>query len=427
MIRRTLSASTRTGRVLPVLLIVLSLGAFAGADWPQFLGPGGASVTKDKGLPTTWSESENIVWKTAMPGFGASSPIVVGDKILVTAYSGYGQGEEKGKEEDLTLHLLCIDAAGGKIVWDKSVKASLPETPYGGFMPLHGYASSTPVSDGKAVYVFFGRTGVFAYSLAGEKLWQADVGTKTHGWGSATSPILAGKLLIVNASVESGAVVALNTADGKEAWRAEDIRDSWSTPALLTLPGGKQELVVSSHGKVRGFDPADGKKLWECEAVPDYICPSVVTHGDVAYVTSSRKAGCLAVRGGGSGDVTSTHKLWQIPKTPNVPSPLYDDGHLYWVSASGIATCVKADDGKIVYEERISGLGRVYGSLLLADGKLYCASREKGIGVVLAAGPEFKELARNDIGDKSVFNATPVPCNGRLLLRSDRFLYYVGK
>jgi outer membrane protein assembly factor BamB len=135
----------------------------------------------------------------------------------------------------------------------------------------------------------------------------------------------------------------------------------------------------------------------------------------------------MAIRGGGEGDVTKTHKLWQIAKTSSVPSPLYDDGRLYWVNAAGIACCVKADDGKVVYEERLAGMGKVYGSLLLADGKLYCVSREKGIGVVLAAGPEFKEVARNDIGDTSVFNATPVPCNGRLLLRSDRFLYCVGK
>jgi outer membrane protein assembly factor BamB len=414
---------------LPALTIAaLSVVLLAGADWPRFLGPDGSGVSGEKDLPTTWSATENIVWKTALPGFGASSPITVGERIFVTAYSGYAQGDDKaGQPEDLRHHVVCLDRATGNILWDKSTKAIMPEQPYGGFIALHGYASGTPASDGKAVYAFFGRSGVYAYSLAGDLLWHAEVGTKTHEWGSGTSPILAGDLVIVNASVESQSVVALKKANGENAWQTEGIRESWSTPALLQLAGGRQELVVSCNGKVLGLDPATGKQLWTCAGVPDYVCPSVLAHGDVAYVTGGRKSVALAVRGGGEGDVTKSHKLWQSSKAPKVPTPLCDGGNLYWVSDSGIACCVKADTGEVAYEQRISGLGVVYGSLLLADGKLYCTSRQKGT-VLLAAGPDFKELARNNLGDSSVFNATPVPCgNGRLLLRSDKYLYCVGK
>jgi outer membrane protein assembly factor BamB len=409
-------------------LATLSTMLFAAADWPQFLGPKGQSVSADKGLPVTWSATQNVVWKTAMPGYGGSCPIVLGDKIYLTAYSGYGIEKGQGSPENLLRHVLCLDAASGKIVWDKTFKAELPEQEYDATqINLHGYASNTPVTDGKSLYVFMGRSGVYALSLSGDTLWHAEVGSKIHVWGSGTSPILAGDLVIVNASIESGSVVALNKATGKEVWRVGDIVQSWSTPALLDLPGGKQELVVSLKGKVLGIDPATGRQLWTCDGVPDYVCPAVLTHGDIAYVTGGRKPFFMAIRGGGQGDVTKSHKLWEVTKTPKVPTPLYDNGYLYWVNdAKGIVCCMKADSGEVVYEERLGDLGVVYASLLLADGKLYGVSRSKG-AFVLAAGPKFKELGRNDLGDSSIFNATPVPCQGHLLLRSDGFLYCLGK
>jgi outer membrane protein assembly factor BamB len=255
---------------------------FAAADWPQFLGPQGASVTAEKGLPVTWSATENVVWKTPLPGPGASSPITLGDKIFLTAYSGYGVEKEEGQPENLVRHLLCLSAADGKILWKKDLKAELPEQDYKGFLALHGYASSTPISDGKAIYVFFGRSGVYAFSLAGDELWHSEVGSGLDGWGSGTSPLLAGDLVFVNASVESGSIVALNKTTGKEAWRTGGIKKAWSTPALLDLPDGKQELVVSMHSKVLGLDPATGKELWTCPGIVDYTCPAVLTHGDVA-------------------------------------------------------------------------------------------------------------------------------------------------
>jgi outer membrane protein assembly factor BamB len=382
-------------------------------------------VSAEKGRPVKWSATQNVVWKTALPGAGASSPIVLGDKIFVTAYSGYGTGDDKGTSEDLMRHVLCLDAAGGKILWQKSVKAELPEAGYGSFVLEHGYASGTPATDGKAIYVFFGRSGAYAFSLAGEQLWHADVGTKTHNWGSGTSPLLAGDLVVINASVESGSLVALDKASGKEAWRVRGIVQSWSTPALLTPADGKPELVVSLQGKVLGLDPVTGQQLWTCAGVPDYVCPAVLTHGDVAYVTGARKAVIMAIRGGGRGDVTKSHKLWEVPGGSKVPTPLWDDGNLYWVADTGIAWCVSAKTGELVYQKRL-GLGKVYASLLLADGKLYAVSRTKG-AVVYAAGPAFKELAHNDLGDASLFNASPVPCQGRFLLRSDRFLYCIGE
>jgi outer membrane protein assembly factor BamB len=409
-----------------VLALIAYSGPACGADWPQFLGPGGNNVT-DARLPASWGPAEKVVWKTLLPGAGASSAITCGDRIFVTAYSGYGVDADKaGGQDDLKHHVVCVDAATGKIAWDKSTKAKLPEQDYTGFMQLHGYASGTPVTDGKAVYVFFGRSGVYAYSLTGDLLWQADVGGKTHGWGSGTSPLLCDDLVIVNASVESGAVVALDKAKGTPVWRVADIKDSWSTPALVKLPSGKQELVVSLHSKVLGIDPQSGEKLWECAGVPDYVCPAVVTKGDVAIVTGGRKPFTMAIRGGGKGDVTSTHKLWEIKKTPKVPSPVWQGDLLYWVSDSGVACCVKAADGTVVYEQRLAGAGRVYASLLAAGDSLYLFSRDKG-AMVLKSGSDFQEPTRHDLGDASIFNATPIPHNGRIIVRSDKFLYCLGR
>ena len=417
-----------------LIVAILSVVLFSGADWLRFRGSDTSGVSRQTGLPTTWSETENVVWKTPLPGFGGSSPIVLGDKIYLTAYSGYGLDREKpGDQKDLKLHVLCIDRTTGKIVWDKSGKALLPETEYdGGRIDLHGYASGTPVTDGKAVYAFFGRSGVWAYSLDGKPLWEVTVGDgiDRRNWGTGASPILAGDLLIVNASIESKSVVALSKTTGKEVWRAEGVVDSWSTPALVDLTAKKQELVVSMHSKVRGYDPATGKQLWECAAVQDYVVPSVVVDRGIVYVTGGRKPLTVAIRPGGRGDVTESHLLWKLNKCSKIPSPLVHDGLLYWVDQKGTAGCVDAKTGELVYRERLDGLtgsgDKVYASLVSADGKLYAVSCRGGT-VVLAIGREFKNLAQNDLGDRSVFNGTPAIGNGQLLLRSDRFLYCIGK
>ena len=408
----------------------LSILLLAGADWPRLRGPGARGVSEDPGVPVRWSATENVVWKTAMPGAGASSPIVVGDRVFLTCYSGYGLSkEEPGDQKNLKHHLVCVNRADGTILWEKTTRARLPEQDYGGFVARHGYASGTPASDGKAVYAFFGRSGVFAYSLDGELLWQASVGDGTHSWGSGTSPILFGDLVIVNASIESESLVALNKADGKEAWRFAPVVQSWSTPLVVDLPDGKQELVLSMKNKVLGIDPATGKQLWHCGGVRDYVCPAVVAQDGVVYVSGGRSPYTVAIRAGGRGEVTDTHVLWDSRKSTKVPAPLVHDGRLYWIDQQGVAACLDAKTGELVYQERLglSGSGdKIYASLVLAGGKLYGVSREDGT-VVFAAGPEFRELARNRLEDNSIFNGTPAIVDGRMYLRSDRYLYCIGK
>ncbi|NQT15184.1 MAG: PQQ-binding-like beta-propeller repeat protein [Planctomycetes bacterium] len=235
--------------------------------------------------------------------------------------------------------------------------------------------------------------------------------------------------MIINASVESKSVVALHKSDGREVWRAEGVERSWSTPLVVDLPGGARELVVSMEEKVLGLDPATGKQLWECAGVRDYVCAGVIAHEGIVYVTGGRKPQSFAIRAGGRGDVTESHLLWEIKKASKVATPLYYEGHLYWIDNKAAAVCVNAETGEVAYRERLDVSGRgdkVYASLVLAGEKLYGVTRQDGT-VVLAVGPEFKELGRNGLGDSSIFNATPTPSEDRLLLRSDRFLYAIGK
>jgi len=415
------------------LLAILSVALFAGADWTAFRGPGSTGVSEEQNLPTTWSATENLVWKTPLPGFGSSSPITLADKVFVTCYSGYGlDAERPGDQSSLTYHVLCIDRGTGEILWDKKSTPLLPETEYdGGRINLHGYASSTPVTDGQALYVFFGKSGVMKYGLDGQLLWKASVGTglDSHDWGSGASLVLAGNLLIINASAESKSIRALNKESGEEIWRVDGIIDSWSTPVVVTLADGSRELVVIERLQVLGLDPATGKKLWICNKPNDYVCPSVIAHDGVVYVINSRfKAMLMAIRAGGRGDVTDSHVLWTKRWTTRVSTPIYYEGHLYAIDQAGVAYCIDAETGEELYGQRleIDGYGdKIYASVVAADGKIYGVTRSDGT-VVLALSPQFRELARNYLGDPTVFNATPAIVDSRLLLRSDRALYCIG-
>lgn len=408
--------------LLVVLIVAIIFTSYSpAAEWFQFRGPGGQGATSEKNLPLTWSDSENLAWKTELPGYGASSPIALGDHVYVTCYSGYGVDRgSRGNMEDLRLHVVCL-SRDGTIVWDQQLKPKLPESDR---VRDHGYAGPTPATDGEHLYVFFGKSGVFKFDLDGKQLWQADVGTRTHGWGCGTSPVLYENLVIVNASVESGALVAIDKETGEEAWQAGGMRASWNTPHLVDV-GGKQELVVSVRQEILAFDPGTGEKLWSCDGISDYVCPSVVSHDGVVYVIGGRTSKAIAVRAGGRGDVTDSHRLWEAKAGANVTSPVVHEGHLYWVSdRNKIAYCVRLADGEVMYAERFKD--QPYASALIGDGKLYIVTRYGGT-YVLAAKPEFEQLAHNKLEDRTTFNASPVVSNGQLFLRSDKFLYCIGK
>ncbi len=428
-IRRRLSLATMFLTAIGLFHSLMATPANAN-DWPQFRGPGGNATSDERGLPIEWGSKKNLVWKTELPGPGSSSPITLGDRVFVTCYTGYGlDRQQPGDMQDLQRHLLCLDRAKGTILWDKVAKTLLPEQPYEQWIPRHGYASSTPAADSQRVYVFFGKSGVVAFDHDGRQLWHADVGSQIHGYGSGASPVLYKGLVIVNACVESASLVALDKRSGNEVWRAKGIRSAWNTPLLFELPSGKTELALEIKGEVAGFDPATGERLWKCDTgISDYVCPSLVAHDGIVYSLGGRSGSGLAVRAGGRGDVTQTHLLWKGKKKgPNVPSPVYHDGHLYFATDSAVVRCLDAKTGEIVYEKRLEHpSGDMWPSPVLADGKLYYVSK-RGRTFVLEAKPQFEQLPHNDLGDGSVFNASPAVAGRQLLLRSDRFLYCVGE
>lgn len=414
------------GFVLASSLLVTTPVCLAG-DWTQFRGPGGLGVANEPGVPAQWSSTENIVWKAELPGPGASSPITIRDRVFLTCYTGYGLEPNQGDPQKLERHLLCFERGTGKLQWKKTFQPKLPEHAYQGEGAYHGYAASTPTTDGERLYVFFGKSGVFCFDLEGQQLWQASVGEGTSGWGSGCSPVLHGPLLLVNASVESGSLVALDKLTGKEVWKAGNIRAAWNTP-LLVKGKDRMELIVSVEARLLSFNPDDGQPLWNADGVHRYVCPSVVAHDDIVYAIGGGHTS-LAVRLGGTGDVTESHGVWRKTKGSNVSSPIYHSGHLYWASDSGgFVCCQDAATGETVYQERLEPRpGSIWASAVLADGKLYFTSQRSGTYVV-ASKPTFELLSHNVFADDdSRTNASPAISNGQLLLRTDRNLYCIGK
>ena len=396
------------------------------SDWPRFRGPTGMGIAASTGLPETWGPEENIQWKSKLPGPGDSSPIVWGQRIFLTCYTGYLVPDEEGSLDQLQRHVVCVSRTNGKILWNRAIKAKLPEE---ASIRDHGYAANSVVVDTDRVYAFLGKSGVYAFNHEGKQLWQADVGSKTHGWGTSASPILYQDLLIVNASVESSSLVALDKQTGAERWRADGIREAWNTPVVTNTADGSHELVIATHGAVLGFNPSSGKRLWFCDTdITWYMVPSVIAAQDVVYVLGGRSGtAALAVRTGGRGDVTASHRLWTSEKGSNVTSPVVHNGHLYWAHEKlGIAYCANAATGELTYEKRLNRSGQVYASSLLVNGKIYHLTRS-GKTFVLAADPTFTLLATNDLRDGSRFDASPAVSGNQLLIRSNKYLYCIGK
>lgn len=443
-----------------LLAVLLGNGATA-TDWPRFRGPNGGGVNLDGPTPTQWSETENLKWKLELPGPGSSSPIVVGDRVFLTCWTGYGTDPaDPGDQKDLARHLLCINRETGKIEWSQAVAPSAPEEPFRGMFAENGYASHTPVSDGERVYVFFGKSGVIAFDMKGNQLWQKGVGIDSdpRGWGSASSPILYKNLVIVTASAESQALVAFDGKTGEEAWRSESegYSGTWGTPILVEAEG-RTDLVLAVPYEIWGLNPDTGKLRWYCNGIEaDSMCSSVVAGDGIVYAVEAGPGGggAIAVRAGGTGDVTKTHVLWTQNERSRIGTPLIHEGRMYWITG-GVANCIDAVTGERVYQERLGGPaapdgnagqaggrpggrrrggggfggfggGQDYSSPVAADGKLYFVSRTGDMSV-LALGSEFSLLAQNRFDEPGDFSATPAISNGELLIRSNKFLYCVAE
>jgi outer membrane protein assembly factor BamB len=439
------------------------------ADWTRFRGPNGTGLASESiATPARFGPEENLEWKARLPGPGSSSPIVVGNRVYVTCWSGYAESrEELGDIRKLQRHLVCLDRRSGEIVWDRTIDSDGQEEAYRGMFAENGYASHTPVSDGERIYVYFGKGGAAAFDLAGERLWLTNLGKESdrRGWGSASSPVLYEDLLIVTASAESEALVALDKRTGREVWRkeAQGFAGTWGTPVLVKVADDRTDLVLAVPYEIWGFDPQTGKLRWFCEALnTDSFCSSLTVDGDVVYAVEGRGGGSIAVRAGGSGDVTKTHVVWTGRHNSRISTPLIADGRLYFI-AGGIVNCITAAKGDKIFQARLGDGGEApaaggggrggrgfggggpagggfggggggrggrggqdYSSPVAADGKLYYVSRGGEIHV-LKLGETFEKLATNRLtSEPEDFSGTPAISDGQVFIRSSRHLYCVS-
>ena len=410
-------------------------------DWPRFRGPLGNGIASDSNtLPTQWSPSANLAWKVALPGPGASSPIVVGEKVFVTCYSGYGLSkEDPGKIENLVRHLVCVDKTTGSKLWQKDVKVSLPEDPYSGIgVTAHGYASHTPVSDGNNVYAFFGKSGVHAYDMDGNELWQADVGKESDPtkWGSSSSPIVFNDILIVTASAESQSIIGFDAKSGKEVWRAEaaGLDGMWGTPTLAKVDEGRTDLVMCVSKELWGLDPATGKMRWFAAATDaEQAYSSVILDGKRVFAVTGRGGGSVAIDAGGSGDISDSNTVWSGTANGSFGSPVKSGSKIY-IAARGVITSIDAETGDRDEQVRLRGAletGGQFGSLdyaspvVVGDRLFYLNG--SGQVYVFKTGEKLEQVAVNRVtNDKEVFWGTPAISDGRLVMRSSKHLYCVA-
>lgn len=418
---------------LPLLGLFLGLTLQA-ADWPQFRGPNGEARSDDTRVPVKWSATENLKWKLALPGPGSSCPVISGNKVFLTCFSGH---KENGDVSGLVRHVVCVDKTTGKQLWQKDYPAGSPEDPAQGMIMEHGYASNTPVTDGEHLFVHFGKGGVVALDMDGKELWKAPTGKESNQrrWGSGGSPILWKNLVIINASDEAQSLMAFDTATGKLAWKqtASLLDLSFGTPRLLKRKSGAEDLVFAAPGELWGLNPETGKLRWYAETgLNGNVSPDAVFAGDLICVfggyPSTGRVG-LKLNDDNKADI-----VWRDNNSSYVPTPVVHDKSLFWVSDQGFANAVDAASGKALYKERLGGgsqgRGRgkpFYASEIAVGDKIYAVSRRQGT-FVIAAKPTFEVLATNVIeGDNTDFNATPAVSDGCLFLRSNQALYCVGK
>ena len=422
-------------------ILTMICGESFAEDWLRFRGPDGSGVATDsEKLPTAWSPNANLAWKSEMPGPGASSPIIVGNKALVTCYSGYGLSqEEPGEIENLVRHLVCVDVKTGEKLWQKDIKAAQPEDKYTGVgVTAHGYSSHTPVSDGTNVYAFFGKSGVHAFDLDGKELWQADVGKESDPtkWGSSSSPILYNDTVIITAACESQSIIGLNKKTGEELWReeAEGLDGMWGTPTLVKVDENRTDLVMCVAKEMWGLSPDNGKLRWFADATgAQHAYTSVITDKNRVYAFTGRGGGSIAIDAGGSGDISETNTVWTGRDSASFASPVRHDSKLYVVTR-GILNVVDAKSGENVKKVRLKGTKKTggrfgtldYPSPVVANDHMYYMNGS-GQMYVFKLGDEPTQIAVNQVtNDKEVFWGTPAVSNGSMVIRSAKYLYCVA-
>ncbi|MBI1764960.1 MAG: PQQ-like beta-propeller repeat protein [Acidobacteria bacterium] len=428
-----------------------SSNAATTSNWPQWRGPDSQGISTEKNLPTEWSDTKNVLWKTPIPGLGYSQPIIWEKKVfLTTAIEGgpapaehkapkHMIGEQEYKHPDWygsdklhTFKVLCLDRDSGKVIWDK--------TSYEGPVFDHRhrrstYAGATPVTDGKLVVAYFGPEGVYCYDFSGKLLWQKNLGgIDTFGFGTGTSPILYNNLVILvcdqSLAVPKGSfMVALDKTTGKEIWRvARPIQGSWFTPVIVTV-AGRTEMITSGNEFLISYDPATGKELWRTGGLKSHaIATPIVGHGLAILSSGFPSKVVTAVKLGGSGNLDGTEKIaWRYSKgTAYVPSPILYGDYVYLMSDAGILTCLNAKTGEVVYEGgRVPIATKFYGASPVAFEDKLLLTSDDGDTFVIKAGPKHEVLGTNSLGEPC--RTSIAIADGKLFIRGEKNLFCIGK
>ena len=408
---------------------VVAVAAVSAENWPQWRGPQLNGVSAEKGLPTKWTPEENIAWKLAMPSRTGATPIVWNNHVFLNVALQEKEGD---------LELWAVDRGKGTVMWKK---------PLGGgntMMRKQNMSSPSPVTDGTTVWVMTGTGILKAFDFKGEELWlrdiQKDYGAFGLNWGYASSPLLHQGSLYVQVlhgmkTDDPSYLLKIDGQSGKTIWRVErptnairESPDSYTTPALLRH-GSQTEIVITGGDVVTGHDPETGKELWRAnglnpENIPSYrIIASPLVAGGL-IIAPTRVRPMLAIKPGGSGDITESHKVWSFDRGPDVPTPVSDGKLLYIVGDSGVVYALDVKTGEPVYGPERLKPGTYSASPVLADGKIYVTS-EDGVTSVFAAGPKFELIAENAMNEYTL--SSVAVSGGQIFLRTAGHLYAIGK
>lgn len=420
-------------------------------NWASFRGDNASGVGDGQGIPTTWDveKGSNLRWTAEIPGLAHSSPIVWGDRVfLTTAVSGaekdflstgfYGSFDSVRESTEHSWRVYCLDKASGRILWQREAGR---QAPLSGRHSKATQANSTPVADGTRVIAVFPTVGMVCYDFQGRLLWKRDLGALDSGWfydssyewGFASSPIIHKGRVILQADIRKNAYIAAwDLETGKLAWKTKrDEIPTWSTPAVLSSPGGDE--LITNGTAIRAYDPASGAELWNLRPNSEVIIATPVVGDDLVYVSGGYPPTrtIYAIRPGGRGDISlaqgessSDRIAWSTYRTGSyITTPLLYRGMLYLIHHNGRLSAFDAVSGRRIYRARVGHWGTFTGSPVAADGRIYLATEEGAVHVV-KAGPDFQELAANDMGESLL--ATPAISDGMIFIRGRTRLFAIG-
>jgi outer membrane protein assembly factor BamB len=419
------------------MLSCVSLQVTSFADWPAWRGPDGMGVSTEADLPTQWNANENVRWRVALPEPGNSTPIVSGDRIFVTQPVGSRR------------MLMCFDRNAGTLLWQQGVETKEAE-------PTHAtnpYCSASPVTDGNVVIASFASDGLYGYDFAGNELWRrTDLGRQFHIWGGGSSPVIHGELCFLNFGPgEVTYLLAVDKKTGATKWKHEEPsqyvddasatttdvdkakrkRDtfvgSWTTPTLIRTDD-KVQLLMCWPGRLAAYDPQTGEELWTCSGLNPLIYTSPIVSEVIIVAMGGFSGSTIAVRAGGTGDISESHRVWMHPKTSQrIGSGVIKDGYIYVHNDPGIAECFELATGKLIWKERLSGKaakGTNWSSLMLAGDHCYSIN-QGGECFVFEASPTFKLVSVNPLEERS--NSSIVSSHGNLFIRTHEALWCIGR